>query len=215
MPFKKKIELENGILGIWELTDSADSLIKAFQFSKNEEEEFEKFRFEKRQVEYLAIRLLLQQLLNTKVEITYQQSGRPQIKNSNQNISISHSANFVVVFISDDMVGIDVENATRKIDKVVNRFLNPNELQWIEKSKQQQFLKILFWCAKEAIYKCSNQSGVLFDTDILIAPFEFEKTDCFSGNLTSKNCTENYKLWYFYFENNIVVYCVEIKNNFT
>ena len=214
MPFVKKIEIENGILGIWELTESTDSLIKTFQFSKNEKEEFKKFRFEKRQTEYLATRLMLQQLLNAKTEISYQKSGKPVIKNTDQNISISHSADFVAIIISNDLVGIDVENANRNIDKVTKRFLHKTESEWAENSGNRQFLQILLWCAKEAIYKCCNQSGVQFDTQIFIPAFEFEKTNCFNGILTTENRKKNYSLWYFYFQNNIVVYCVEVKNSY-
>ena len=82
MPFVKKIEIENGTIGIWEITETADSLIPTFHFSKDEEFEFQKFKGEKRQKEYLITRLLLQHLLSEKTEITYQESGRPQLKNS-------------------------------------------------------------------------------------------------------------------------------------
>jgi len=213
MPFVKKIEIEKGILGIWELKESAGSLISSFQFSKNEEAEFKRFTVEKRQKEYLATRLLLQHLLNSKTEITYQKSGRPQIKNSTLNISISHSAEFVTIIISNELVGIDVENANRNIDRVTKRFLHAGELEWIEKSENRQILKTILWCAKEAIFKCSILEGIQFDTQIFIPPFEIGRTDSFKGKLTSKKGEENYYLWYLLFQNNIIVYCVEVKNN--
>jgi hypothetical protein len=212
MPFVKNIEVKNGIIGIWELTESAESLITTFQFSENEAIEFKRFKGEKRQKEYLATRLLLQQLFNEKTEITYRKSGRPELKNSFLNISISHSAEFVVVFISKELVGIDVESGYRKIDRVTKRFLHVNELEWIEKSENCQTLKIIFWCAKEAIFKCSFQEGVQFDTQIFIPPFEFEETSNFAGILTSGEGVENYRLGYIQFQNNIIVYCVEVKN---
>lgn len=212
MPFVKNIEVKNGIIGIWELTESAESLISAFQFPENEAIEFKRFKGEKRQKEYLATRLLLQQLFNEKTEISYQKSGRPELKNSFLNVSISHSAEFVVVFISKELVGVDVESVYRKIDRVTKRFLHAKELEWIEKSKNSQTLKIILWCAKEAIFKCSFQSGVQFDNQIFIPPFEFEKTGKFEGILTSEKGVENYSLWYLLFQNNIIVYCVEAKN---
>jgi len=212
MPFVKTIEVKNGIIGIWELTESAESLISAFQFSENEAIEFKRFKGEKRQKEYLATRLLLQQLFDEKTELTYQKSGRPELKNSFLNISISHSAEFVVVFISKELVGIDVESVYRKIDRVTKRFLHTKELDWIENSEKPQILKIIFWCAKEAIFKCTFQAGVQFDTQIFIPPFEFEKTGNFEGILTSEKEVENYSLWYLHFQNNIIVYCVEAKN---
>ena len=215
MPFVKQIEVENGILGIWEFTDSIELLISAFKFSSNEVAEFNKLKLKKRQSEYLATRLLLQQLLGEKAEIVYQDSGRPQIKNSRQNISVSHSANFVVIFISGDLVGIDVEIAERNIDKVVGRFLNPTELNWIDQSDNPKFLKMLFWCAKEAIYKCACQPGIQFDTQIFVPPFDFANSDFFKGKVLLQNGAANFNLWYFQHENNIVVYCVEVKNAFT
>ena len=213
MPFARKIEVENGILGIWELTESTDSLIAGFRFSDNEEKEFQKYSFKKRQSEYIASRLLVQHLLNKKTEIIYLKSGKPKIKNSTLNISISHSANLVVAFISDDQVGIDVENVDRNIQPVAKRFLHNNEMQWIVKSENIQYLMVLFWGAKESIYKCCNQSGVQFDTQIHIPPFEFGKTDFFTGKLITPKKQENYNLWYFYYQNNIIVYCVEVRNN--
>ncbi len=213
MPFLKKIKVENGVLGIWGLTDSVDSLIAAFHFSEKEETEFNKFLLKKRQTEYLATRLLLQQLRGEKTEIIYQETGRPQIKNETQNISISHSADLVAIFISNKLIGIDVEVASRNIDKVVNRFLHPKELEWIEQSENPQFLKMLFWCAKEAVYKCTCQPGIQFDTQIFIHPFEYAKTDFFKGKTIIKNRVTKYNLWYFKYENNIVVYCVEVENS--
>ncbi|HRX11655.1 MAG TPA: 4'-phosphopantetheinyl transferase superfamily protein [Draconibacterium sp.] len=215
MPFLKKIEVENGILGIWELTESVDSLISGFQFSENEKLEFKKFALKKRQSEYLATRLLLQNLLGEKAEIIYHESGRPQIKNSVKNISITHSKNLAAIFISDFLGGIDVEVADRNIDKVAGRFLNPKELSWIEQSKNPKLLKMLFWCAKEAIYKCACQPGLQFDTQIFIPPFDFTNSNFFKGKVILENMIKNYDLWFFELENNIAAYCVEVKNRIT
>lgn len=213
MPFVKKIEVENGTIGIWEITESASLLVSAFHFSEDEKTEFQKFKGERRQKEYLITRLLLQHLLNEKTEITYQQSGRPQLKNSTKHISISHSAEFVVLFISNDLAGIDVENIYRNIDRVTKRFLHQEELAWIEKSDNRQISKMICWCAKEAIFKCSCESGVQFDKQIFIPHFDIGKTDLFNGRLITANGEENYNLRYFHFGNNMIVYCVEVKND--
>lgn len=212
MPFVKKIETENGIIGIWEISESACSLISAFQFSENEKNEFKKFIGEKRQKEYLATRLLLQNILGQKTEVIYLESRRPLVKNSKLNISISHSSDYVTVFISNELCGIDVENVHRNIDRVTKRFLHREELDWIENSNQSQLLKIIYWCAKEAIFKCSCKTGVRFDEQIFITPFEIGKTEFFNGKLTTKNSVFHFILRYFNFENNMVVYCVEVKN---
>ncbi len=213
MPFVKKTEVENGLLGIWELTESTDTLIAGFQFSEDEKKEFEKFSFQKRQAEYLAIRLLLQNLLGEKKEITYRKSGRPQIKNSSLNISISHSAELVFIFVSPHNIGVDVEKDNRKIETVAKRFLHQNELNWIEKSENPRFLKILLWCAKEAVFKCTENEGIQFDQQIFVPFFDYRETETFRAELTTQKIVEHFNLWYFYFKNNIFVYCVEVKNN--
>lgn len=213
MPFVKKIETENGIIGIWEISESAGSLISAFQFSENEKNEFKKFIGEKRQKEYLATRLLLQNILGQKTEVIYLESRRPLVKNPALNISISHSSDFVTVFISNELCGIDVENVHRNIDRVTKRFLHREELARIENSNQSQLLKIIYWCAKEAIFKCSCETGIQFDKQIFINPFEIGKTNFFSGKLTGINRNVHYILRYFNLENNVVVYCVEDKKN--
>lgn len=212
MPFVKKIEVENGILGIWEITESAEALKSAYQFSENEIAVFNRFILEKRQVEYLATRLLLEHLTGSKTEIFYEKSGCPILKNSHKKVSISHSAELVVIFLSEDFTGIDVENRNRNVEKVTNRFLHADELVWAEKQPDPQSAKILLWSAKEAIFKCTRQSGIQFDTQIYIFPFEMNDSDCFSGKLKGKPGIENYRLWYFYFKNNIIVYCVEVEN---
>ncbi len=211
MPFVKKIETQIGIIGIWQITESAGSLISVFPFSENEETEFKKFRGEKRQTEYLATRLLLQNIMGGKTEVVYHESGRPLLKNSPLNISISHSSDYVVVFVSNELCGIDVENVHRRIDRVAKRFLQPDELAWIEKSAQSQMLKIIHWCAKEAIFKCSCRNGIRFDTQIFITPFKIGETDFFHGKLTIENRVVYYILRYFNFGNNMVVFCVEDK----
>jgi phosphopantetheinyl transferase len=206
MPFTEKITTDAGVLGIWKLNEKAADLIHQFQFSANEKEEFSEIKNEKRKTEYLATRLLLQKLLNKKVEIKYLQSGKPLLKNSNSNISISHSADFVAVIISTKKIGIDIENTNRNIRKIAGKFLNNKELKQIEKTENIQVATTLYWSAKEAIFKCTDEDGIQFNEQIYIPPFEIKKEGDFSGALNKKTI---FKLWYKFYENNIIVYCVE------
>lgn len=209
MPIVKKIKTEIGILGIWKLSEPVIDLISMFQFSKQEKEEFHKIKLNKRKTEYLAARLLLQELLNEKHEIRYHESGKPELKNIQQNISISHSSDFVVVFLSKNKIGTDVENTRRNVKKVATRFLHEKEFRHIKKLKNQQSATILYWSAKEAIFKCTTKQSVQFNEQIFIPAFEIKDNGRFTGTLSSNNTTISYKLWYFFYENNVIVYCVE------
>jgi 4'-phosphopantetheinyl transferase len=156
MPIIKKIETEVGILGIWKLSESVNELVSLFNFSTKEKEEFSKIKADRRKTEYLAARLLLNELVNEKKEIQYQKSGKPELKNSQKNISISHSADFVVVFLSDKEIGIDVEYTQRNIKKVASRFLHEEEFKHIQSLDDPQTATVLFWSAKEAFFKCTD-----------------------------------------------------------
>jgi len=132
MPFITEIQTRFGKAGIWELTESPHELTENFQFTPLEKSEFEKINAPKRQIEYLATRLLLQKLLGQKTEIFYQPDGRPVLDKSQFNVSISHSANLVVVLLSDIACGVDAELKNRNIDKIAPRFLHPHEIMHIE-----------------------------------------------------------------------------------
>lgn len=209
MPFVKKIETGFGIIGIWKLSDSLNDLISNFQFSEKEKVEFDKRKFDKRKLEYLSTRILLSELLGTKDEIRYQKSGKPELVNSATHISISHSAEFVVIFLSKNKVGIDIENTERDIEKLAFRFLHPKELQDIQTKKNKQLAYTLYWSAKEAIFKCTQKQGIQFNSQIIIPPFNICGNGDFTATCTLGLIKTNYKMAYFFHENNVVVYCVE------
>lgn len=207
MPLVKKIKNEFGEIGIWQLTETSDDLKKQFRFSREEEVKYENIKAEKRRTEFLAARLCLEILLAEKPEIEYLKSGKPFLKNTNKELSITHSSELVVVLVSDKKVGIDAENIHRNIDKVAHRFLHKKEFETIHLSKNPQVGKILYWSAKEAIFKCTEIEGVQFNEQIYISPFEIKNEGIFKGCLNNTDC---FILGYFFYENNVIVYCVEV-----
>ncbi len=209
MAFVRKITLDEGVVGIWELSEDAVSLADKFIFWGSEKKEFENIKAGRRKKEYLAVRLLLLELLGTKVKISYDDYGRPAIKGSGLNLSISHSNDLAVVFISPLKIGIDVEGSERKIEKVASRFLHESEKSFISTCMDRQKTTILLWCAKEAIYKCSEIQGIDFSKEIIISPFSAEQGTAFTGRTVCGGKSIFYRLKYFDFKNNLVVFCVE------
>lgn len=209
MPFEKTINTSIGVIGIWNLNDSLEDLINQCQLSDSEQQRFTSLIAERRKKEFLASRILLEKLLGKNQEIIYNDSGKPFLNGTSKNISISHSADFATVFISEKNIGIDVEQTTRNIDKVASRFLHPNEQKFIEGLENQQGATILFWSAKEAIFKCSESQGIQFNTQILIPPFQLNSEGEFTGSLQLSKKKDTFKLHYVFFKNNVMVYCVE------
>ncbi len=209
MPFIETISTETGDLGIWKLGETSAELTGLFHFSDSERVEFNKIKNEKRRLEYLATRLLLQYLLNEKPEIEHLESGKPILRNSNKNISISHSNEFVVILLSSKKIGIDVENTEREITKIAAKFLHRKELDRITKTANKNLTTTIYWSAKEAIFKCTDLDGIQFDEQIIIHPFDVEDRGFFTATFI-KNI--RFKLWYRLYENNVIVYCVELEH---
>lgn len=212
MPFVKKITTEAGILGIWELIEPAHELEEIFTFSESERTEYQRIKFDKRKLEFLGIRLLTEILAGKKAEIEYLPTGKPELKNESQFISISHSDNLVAVFLSSKCrIGIDAERIDRNIGQVAKRFLSSDETKDIERLYNQQIGKIVYWCGKESIFKCTLQNKILFNQHISIAPFLLNEEGFFRGSLHTNSGIENFRLNYFRYKNNMVVYCVPLQ----
>ncbi len=205
-------EYPGGRLGIWELNEPCDSLVDKFHFTKNEKRNFMSITHEKRKCEFLSVRLLLQEMVQSKIELFYDSLGKPLLED-NRNISISHSSDLVVILLADKPAGIDVENLNRTTEKIASRFLSETEMQHVINSPRPEFTRILYWCAKEALYKCTPLTGIEFNSQILIRPFiPAPDAGKFYGELLSKNNQTIFVFHYFILKKNAVVYCMEKKD---
>ncbi|WP_347840444.1 4'-phosphopantetheinyl transferase superfamily protein [uncultured Draconibacterium sp.] len=210
MPLIDKIENNDGLIGIWELSETAGDLARQCKLSQNEKAQLASFKFEKRQKEFVASRLLLQHLLPEPGEISYlQPSGKPVLNPRSLNISISHSATLATVYLSEKNIGIDVEQINRNIDRVVKRFVHPSETSFLQQSDDPQFPKILLWSAKEAIFKCAGIQGVQFNEQIIIPPFNYRQQCEFSGKLIYPDGIITFGLSFRIIKDNVLVYCFQ------
>jgi phosphopantetheinyl transferase len=210
MPFIQQIEFKYGLAGFWEMTETPDELLKIANLSDTAKQQFSKITSQKRQVEFLATRILTDKITGSKNVIFYQPGGKPTLHDKSNFISISHSANLVVVFISKLNCGVDAETLNRDTDRIASRFLHASEAENIRNSAQPKLLQLLHWCAKEAIFKCSLQEGVQFSEQIKILPFDLNTQTLFKGSLTSETYIEFFQLWFMTLKNNMVVFCVEL-----
>jgi 4'-phosphopantetheinyl transferase len=199
-----------GQFGIWELAESSHSLLKEYQLSDSETEEFVKISNEKRKCEFLAVRLLLQQMLQEKTEIRYNNTGKPFLNNSSYHISIAHSSDLAIVLLTDKNSGTDVEKKSRNTDKIADRFLSKDERRWIGETTNPQLTQILCWCAKEAIYKNACLPDIEFKRNIQIKAFQpLKEGGTFQAKLIQHAHSTHFSLCYLFYQNNVIVYCVE------
>jgi phosphopantetheinyl transferase len=89
---------------------------------------------------------------------------------------------------------VDVEEATPRIDRILQKFLHPEELDWLSKqallaSKDIQgddpgsayLLPTLLWSAKESVFKWYGSGQVDFSEHIRLSPFSLGREGMMTG----------------------------------
>ncbi len=129
------------------------------------------FKSTKRKNEWLTTHYILESIFNKSITYTYNDLKKPVLTNRKENISISHSANYVSVIVSKNKkVGIDVEEITPRIHKIAHKFLNETEKKYLDLSERKTEMLYVIWCAKESIYKLSDKY-LDFPSQIIIKKF--------------------------------------------
>lgn len=139
--------------------------------------------------QWLASRLLAQRLTHTDAEIIYTENGKPQLKGSEQDISISHTSTYCAISLDSKPTGIDIELIGDKVQRIASKFLNEKEREYAIDSITQHII----WGAKESIFKAWNKGGVDFRADILIHPFQPMEEGVLEGQFRNSIMSLRYK----------------------
>jgi len=183
-------EENNCKIALWEITETLDKLLQLSHTISIPD-----FNTEKRKKEWIASRVLLNKI-NPNHSISYNEFGAPEL-NNNSYISISHSKGLVAIIISQQQVGIDIEEISEKALRVSTKFVSTNNLKALTAEKAT-----LIWCCKEAIYKWHQKGEVDFIADIKLYPFKsLEK-----GEITAKFRDTQLILHYQKIHNHYLVY---------
>jgi len=210
MPLFKTIPVTGGLIGIWQLTEKSSDLTTGFSSKELENHSFKQYTYEKRQVEWLATRLLLRQMIGSDFTISYSETGKPILDHSRfKHLSISHSRYFVAVFVHEQLIiGIDIEDLTRNYIQIEKRYLSEKELITVNKNPK---LQCLYWCAKEAIFKLIPHDGVEFREQMHISPFDPDLDDRFTGRFTSESEELVFQLYFESFSDHGLVWVMDNK----
>jgi 4'-phosphopantetheinyl transferase len=151
-----------------------------------------------KRLEYLAGRALIKSILESVGE-TYDgmrkdEFGKPSPKNSNYQVSLSHSYPYAAAQVHPSSpVGIDLEQPKEKLLRIASRVLAPAE----EKNAGVDIVKhCIYWCAKEAMYKIYGKRGLHFNSQLLIEPFVMAGSGILRGRIITENKMENVNLEY-------------------
>lgn len=183
--------------GIWKIEESSDMLLSLLKNREAYETELTVFRTEKRLQEWLAVRVLLQELLDEPKRIAYRPSGAPYLVDSPYHISISHTKGYAAVLLREESpAGIDIEYRSDRILKIRSRFMTPEEEANIDKEHEAEHL-LVYWCAKETLFKMLGRDEVDFCKHLHLCPFTYAKEGSFTVYESRTALKSAYTLNYF------------------
>ncbi len=150
--------------------------VDELQLEDDEIRKFVAFQSEKRKKEFIAIRIIVNKILPGK-KIKYKSTGAPYFEDHSFSLSITHTKEYVAIGISSEKrVGIDIETVQEKIIHLGVKFMHPIEIKSVNEIDLAKYYT-RYWCAKEALYKWSNITGLSFQNDLPI----YNQNDIWSG----------------------------------
>lgn len=129
--------------------------------SKERQEKILRYKQEHSRKQGLGAALLLKEVLEdaglSMEDITYGKNGKPQIEGLHFNLS--HSGDMVILAVSDNEVGCDIEKISDVKEGIVDRFFAESEIEYLNKfegiEKQREFFRL--WTIKESYMKLTGE----------------------------------------------------------
>jgi 4'-phosphopantetheinyl transferase len=193
-------------LALWKLSDTVEFFEDKAHLTATDLPLYSKISNETRKKEWLAVRVLLNEVLGFWPNITYMETGKPILNNHARHLSISHSKEMVgILLCTSPYAGIDIEKITRNIDSILPRFLSDEEMKNVEQSTIP-YCKIIHWCAKEAIFKSINEPNIEFSKRIIIEEINDDGT--IVANFKSKRKNQELHLNYMHLDEHLIVWTI-------
>lgn len=170
MPLISKHDFDDYSIALWKIEEDEETLLNLISNGDEYFEELGKKKAAFRRREWLAVRALLDSVVKGE-KIEYKESGKPYLKSGNYNISISHTASYASIIVSQNReVSIDIEKYGSRIEKVISRFVRDDE-EITCYNGDKIWSMLLHWSAKEAAYKMIDLQDLDLKKHLLIYPF--------------------------------------------
>ena len=205
----KKYVGDDCLMGLWGIEENFETLYKKVFLDVDEKVTLFDFKNVARQIEWLSVRALLNELLQRNSKIIYNEEHKPFLFDNSFNISISHSNKLTSILLSKHKrVGIDLEFMSHRINRISHKFIN--EQEYISPNKAVEHLHMyIHWCAKEAIYKICDKKNINFKENLTIKPFEIEHEGQIFGIHHDENIHDEFMLRYEVMDNYVIVFCCQ------
>lgn len=162
MPVTREIETKEGKILLWEVSENSSDL--ELMCRSKQVELPPPMHLESRRKQVMVTSLLHQMLFPGTI-LDYEATGKPFV-NSDQFVSVSHSANVLVMMRSTVPCGVDIERVHSRVRKVSHKFLNDEELRLNQDASDYKLTQL--WTAKEAMFKVSGSDKVFMRSNIFV-----------------------------------------------
>jgi len=210
LAYQKNID-PNTSFALWKIEERAEELVAQLQLREHERGYLDTLINGKRNLHWLSTRALLRSMLNTSSYIDCQidEHGKPYLVNFPHFISLSHSFDYAAVMISKTRpVGIDIELIKNKIERIAHKFMNEDELSFMDSGHRTEHLYIS-WCAKEAIYKLQGKKNVSFLDNIRLNAFDYKPQGSFKASLELENSRKDFEVHFEKMEGYMIGYVAD------
>ena len=169
MPLHRDFSDQNATILLWKY-DENEELNEEFLLEKEDYEKIKDYHPTKLK-EHLLVRKILKSVLPHH-KILYKER-EPFLYPKDFEISITHSFPFAALAISKNKVGIDIEPFNQKILRIKDKFLFPEEAEFIEKSREVAYLTVI-WSLKESLYKIHHSNYWSLKKHYEVKPFDLD-----------------------------------------
>lgn len=198
MPLHSNITTDNFKLALWRIEEDLPFFEDKFNAHPD-------IKNENKRLQWYASRHLVNHMAGHPTLITKDEAGKPLIPGA--NLSLSHTAEFAAAMLSNSCaVGIDLEMVNPKVERIAYKFLRDDEIEAIAATEKIEKL-ILYWSAKEALYKLYGKGEIAFTTQLLIDPFTLQQQGILTAAIHGiETPIENLSVHYRFFNDHVLTY---------
>lgn len=209
MPLFKIIPInETTSIFLWKITEDYNELFRNVSLKDTSLSRLEKMKSESHKKGFLSVRKLLQYSGYNDFDLFYDESGKPHLQDG-KHISISHSFDFAALALSNENIGIDIEQVKEKVLRIAPRFMETWHLENLTQQDQMKKATVI-WGTKEAIFKVKNEVGISFPDHIFEKAFSLSEKKC-QAELRFNAREEHFNIYFEEVENYMIICALQSK----
>ena len=172
MPFLKEIIPKKNIrILIWKIDEKLSELKASFLLTEEQKRELDRRKPISNKKQYLASRKLIKMAQLNDLNNTFYESLS---LDKNTCYSISHTAEYAVLAVGTQRIGVDIEFLHPKILNIKSKFIHIKENYFMKSDNIKLITRL--WTSKEAIFKCIYENKLSLKKNIVVEKFDIQST---------------------------------------